>query len=277
VTQFVWADGRHTKDIFALWKQGFPEDTEEDIRTFLNTLRQDARCFMLIQENEARSMAFVIPSVLVQNGQKTVWYVYAAATATQHRGKGLFARLLEELAHRAEEAGVYGLFLRPATPSLFGYYERLGFKTAFWVEEIKCKAKELHKGTEKVTWQTVTSHHAVCRQYWLSVCGVPHILWSDRATDYAVKLLENGGMLASAKGAVMYHREGNRLIVTELLCRQQDKEAVMSSLTRQFPCREIRIMTSSFNGENRQPFGMFRATCPLAVEDDGWYMGFSLE
>ncbi len=277
MTQFVWADGRHTNDILTLWKQGFPEDTEEDIRAFLNTLRQDARCFMLMQGGEARSMAFVIPSVLMQNGKKTVWYVYAAATATQHRKKGLFARLLEELARRAEGEGVYGMFLRPATPSLFGYYERLGFKTAFSVEQIKCKAKELYSEIESITWQTVTSHHAVCRQYWLSVCGVPHILWSERATDYAVKLLENGGMLASTKGAVMYRREGDRLTVTELLCRRQDREMVLSSLARQFSCREICIITPSFNEENKRPFGMFRATCSISVEDDGWYMGFSLE
>lgn len=277
MTQFVWADGRHTNDILALWKQGFPEDTEEDIRTFLNTLRQDARCFMLTQEGEARSMAFVIPSVLVQNDQKTVWYVYAATTATQYRKNGLFSRLLEELAHRAEEEGVYGLFLRPATPSLFGYYERLGFKTAFSVEHIECKVKKLHSKSDDLTWQTVTSHQAVCRQYWLSVCGVPHILWSDRATDYALKLLENGGMLVSTKGAVMYRREGERLTVTELLCRPQDRETVLSSLTRQFPCREIRVITPSFNEKNRRSYGMFRTTCSMTVENDGWYMGFSLE
>ena len=278
MTQYTWADGRHETDIVRLWKQGFPQDTEEDIRTFLRTFRRDARCLLLEEDNTVCSMAFLIPAVMVHSGaERPLWYVYAATTATERRGEGLFSQLLEEIARRACDENVYGLFLRPGTPSLFSYYERHGFQTTFFTEEFSCKAKQLCSNNETVVWQSVTSHHAVCRQYWLSLCGVPHILWSQPATAYAVDLLEKGGMVASTKGMAMYRRENDTLIVTELLCKPQDRETVLYSLARHFTCQKITVVLPPTAAKNARPYGMFRAVAATDTADGGWYMGFSLE
>ncbi len=278
MTRFVWAESRHEGAIVSLWKQGFPDDTEEDIQEFLTSLRGEARCFLLEQDGEARSMAFVIPATLMYKGEsRPVWYIYAAVTAVEHRGQGLFGRLLEEIACVARVEGVWGMFLRPANSSLFTYYTRLGFTTAFSVEHFEYKAKNLYSDDEELTWQKVTSHHGVCREYWLSVCGTPYIRWSDRVTNYAVELLENGGMVVSTKGMVMYHRKKDRLYVTELLCKPQDREMVLMSLARHFTCRKIAVVTPSFAPKGGHPYGMFRAVEANDITDSDWYMGFSLE
>ena len=278
MTQCLWADSRHESDILRLWKQGFLEDTEADIRVFLHALRGEARCMLLQEDNVVCSMAFVIPAVWRHEGvQRCVWYIYAAVTATEYRGKGHFAQLLEEIADRAQKEAVWGLFLRPATPSLFAYYERHGFKTAFYVNEFTCKAKELHTHENTWMWQTVTSHHAVCREYWLSLCGVAHVSWSKSATAYAVELLENGGMLVSSKGMVMYRREKKRVVITELICRPQDREAALSSLARHFACHEMTVVTPPIMDKSAQPYGMFREITEMNTAKSGWYMGFSLE
>lgn len=273
MVQFMWADDCCLKDILTLWKQGFPEDTEEDIRRFVDTFRREARCLLLFEDGEARSMAFLIPA---QMDVHRVWYIYAAVTAKAYRGRGLFHRLLEEILDRAAQERVDGLFLRPGTASLFAYYSRLGFETVFSVEHFRCKVNKLDTEKETFAWQNITSNHALCREYWLSVCDVPHIVWSENTTEYAVSLLENGGMVASAKGMAIYHREKDELIVTELLCRTEDREEVLLSLARHFACRKIVVTAPTAEGEG-QPYGMFRSITmePLACKD--WYMGFSLE
>ncbi len=278
MTRFVWADSRHEGAILSLWKQGFLDDTEEDIHKFLTSLRGEARCLLLEQDGEARSMAFIIPAALMYKGEShPMWYVYAAVTAAAYRGQGLFGCLLEEIACAARAEGVWGLFLHPANSSLFTYYTRLGFTTTFSVECFEYKVKDLYNGDDKLAWQKVTSHHAVCRQYWLSVCGIPHIRWSDRVTGYAVELLENGGMAVSTKGMAMYYRKKDHLYVTELLCKPQDRETVLASLARHFACREIAAVTPSFSHNGGRAYGMFRAVEANAITDSGWYMGFSLE
>ena len=278
MTQCMWADSRHKNDIVHLWKQGFPEDTEEDIHAFLHAFQDEARC-MLLQENDTVcSMAFVIPAMWIHEGvQHCVWYIYAAVTATEHRGKGCFARLLEEIACRAQQESVWGLFLRPATSSLFAYYEQQGFKSAFFADEFRCKADKLHSEKDALTWQAVTSNYAVCREYWLSLCNVPHVSWSESATTYAVELLENGGMLVSSKGMVMYRREKKRVVITELICRPQDKDAVLFSLARHFACHELTVVTPPLTAEKAKPYGMFREISETSAAKSGWYMGFSLE
>lgn len=274
MTQFVWATDRHVKDVLSLWKQGFAEDAEEDILTFWRTVRGEGRCLLLQEDGEALSMAFLIPA---QMDTHTVWYVYAAVTATAHRGRGLFPKLLEEIVCRARQEGVYGLFLRPGDESLFAYYARFGFVPAFSVTRFKCKAKLLHSFDKRLTWQPVTANFALCRRYWLTRCGIPHIVWSEGVTAYAVTLLERGGMVVSSKGLAMYRRAGDTLIVTELLCQPGDRDEVLASLARCFACRKMSVTMPTAAGENEQAYGMFRLIETKTAQEGGWYMGFSLE
>ncbi|MBE6758310.1 MAG: GNAT family N-acetyltransferase [Ruminococcaceae bacterium] len=272
--EYVWAGEDRLTDILSLWKQGFPADGEEDVYAFWNSLKAEARPLLLLEEGEARSMAFVIPA---QMDEHTVWYVYAAATAVAYRGRGYFGRLLQELFRRATDAGVYGLFLRPATSSLFAYYARFGFEPLFYTDEFDREVKQLYSNAQSLKWDNVTCNFAAHRRQWLSRCGVPAVVWSETVTKYAVDLLENGNMLVSEKGLVMYTIEDNRMQITELLCDEEDTIEVLSSLSRQFACQIKRVCRPPKKGTNGKEFGMFRATGALDLQNSGWYMGFSLE
>ncbi|MEE0808387.1 MAG: hypothetical protein U0L84_03400, partial [Acutalibacteraceae bacterium] len=53
-----------------------------------------------------------------------IYYIYAAATDNQHRGKGYMSDLIKNVIKSTNAP----LFLKPATKELEGFYERLGFK-----------------------------------------------------------------------------------------------------------------------------------------------------
>jgi len=274
VTEFIWAGEDRLSDVLSLWRQGFPDDSEEDIREFWYTLKAEARCLMLSVDNEACSMAFVIPAKM--NGA-VVWYVYAAVTARAYRGRGYFAALLEEIARRAEAENVSGLFLRPAAPSLFTYYARLGFVPLFYREEVKCEADELYTCGYELKWESVTDDVAEQRNRWLAMLGIPSVTWSEAVTAYAQSLLEDGGVLVSDKGLVMYRRDGDGIEITELLCATKDADDVLSSLSRYFACRIKCVCLPPVTTDNAKTYGMFRATGATEVPHGTWYMGFSLE
>ncbi len=273
MNEFVWAGEERLSDIVSLWKQGFPADSEEDILTFWNALKGEARCLLFIAEGTPCSMAFVIPATM--NGC-AVWYVYAAATALAYRRQGRFASLLCELSRRAQSEKVGGLFLRPATPSLFGYYARLGFVPLFYVEESFCKVNDLFSD-DAIVWEPVTQSYAVQRNGWLARLNVPAVKWSEKTTEYAVDLLENGGMLVSDKGLVMYRRLDERVEITELLCAPKDSLRVIESLSRYFACQKIRVYRPPSAEKTAQAYGMFCVIDGSSVAGDMWYMGFSLE
>ncbi len=275
MTEFLWAGEDRLLDILSLWKQGFPEDSEDDVRTFMYTLKEEARCLMLLKDNEACSMAFVIPAKM---GGSTVWYVYAAVTAEAFRGQGCFASLLDELARRAETQNVHGLFLRPATPSLFSYYARLGFVSLFYNTETCCEGNGLYAENADWQWERVaTCDVAAQRDGWLTRLGVPFVSWSQAATVYAVSLLEGGGALASDKGFIMYCRDGDGIEITELLCAAEDTCDALSSLSRHFACQIKHCCCPPATAKNTKAYGMFRAINTSDKMHGEWYMGFSLE
>ena len=69
-------------------------------------------------------------------------YIYGVGTHPSFRGKGLAGALLEEARKKGEEQGIDLLMLIPQEPSLFEYYQRFGYRTAFWMEERSIKAYE---------------------------------------------------------------------------------------------------------------------------------------
>lgn len=65
-----------------------------------------------------------------------VAYIYGVATKAEHRGKGYSTALLEDTHRYLKEEGYAGAILVPASPSLFAFYERLGYEKCTYVTEI---------------------------------------------------------------------------------------------------------------------------------------------
>ena len=69
-----------------------------------------------------------------------VAYIYGVATKAEHRGKGYSTALLEDTHRYLKEEGYAGAILVPASPSLFAFYERLGYEKCTYVTEISVTA-----------------------------------------------------------------------------------------------------------------------------------------
>ncbi len=71
------------------------------------------------------SMLFKIPCMLNLGDNNTpIYYIYAAATDKQHRGKGYMSSLIKSVRENTNAP----LFLKPATVALEDFYAGLGFK-----------------------------------------------------------------------------------------------------------------------------------------------------
>ncbi len=115
---------------FAIYREAFGNFGEFDKRLF--DLYFDC-CKYIKVGGEVAAMLFMLPCTLCLDGEKQPCsYIYAAATAEKHRGRGLMTQLL------GEQTGT--IILKPASRSLIEYYKARGFKQ-FEAVHAKCAAR----------------------------------------------------------------------------------------------------------------------------------------
>ena len=106
---------------------------------FFHTYRGDVRSLSV--DGKIVSVLFLLPCSA--NGRKC-YYLYAAATAQEARGKGYMSRLVKEVLAEVDAP----LFLKPATDDLIPFYARLGFRLAKGVAsggDVKIDVTDAHK------------------------------------------------------------------------------------------------------------------------------------
>lgn len=115
----------------ALWQQVFG-DSEATITGFYEAF---PRCRAAVAENEVGalvSIVHVLPQTLTVEDQTIpAAYLYAVATRPDYRGRGLASTLIRFTEALLERLDYRCAVLVPAEPSLFSYYARLGYTTAF--------------------------------------------------------------------------------------------------------------------------------------------------
>lgn len=104
--------------IAALWQQAFHE----------TPLLPDGPCFVAEQDGRVVAMVHVLMQKVQAQKTYTAAYLYAVATDEAFRGRGI-CRELMAYAERTLDADC--CILVPAHKSLFSFYEKLGYRTAF--------------------------------------------------------------------------------------------------------------------------------------------------
>lgn len=108
-------------DCRMLYRQAFCDpDTKFEDKLFKN-------CFSYCKTHEENghtvSMLFALPcEICGENGKKSAVYIYAAATHSDYRGKGIMTGLIESVKSSADT-----VFLVPEKAELIPFYKKLGF------------------------------------------------------------------------------------------------------------------------------------------------------
>lgn len=106
----------------SLYKTVFHEDGEDFAKTFTDKYFDDC-CRYTVCDGKMVAMLYLL-DCSVSSGQNrfSAYYLYAAATHPDYRGKGLMSSLINSV---LEEGKI--VITRPATKELFAFYEKFGF------------------------------------------------------------------------------------------------------------------------------------------------------
>ena len=219
-----------------LWKEAF-EDSDGFIDLFFETAFSPDRCRVVRDGDEAVAALYIFDCEAF--GKKTA-YIYAVATRKSHRGRGLCARLMEDTHAYLADVGYSMAVLVPSEPSLFGFYEKLGYKTASFLSEYDVKASARGALLERID----RYEYARLRRKLLPQNGVVQEGANlDFFSGYASFYKGEGFVLAG-------YVDGGKLFCAELLgdCGQ------MGDILSALGCKSGSFRTPQ--GENLRPFAM---------------------
>ncbi len=125
-----------SSEIRPLWEEAFG-----DIDGFLDQFEKygcDPEKFRVWKVGGTIVSAHYIFDCEYEGGR--VAYIYGVATKKEYRGRGYSTALLEDTHRYLKEEGYAGAILVPASSSLFGFYERLGYKVCSYLCDIEAAA-----------------------------------------------------------------------------------------------------------------------------------------
>lgn len=128
------ADKSMIPGLITLWQKSFG-DSEAYISMFLDRNFDRIKTVVYVTEEIPSvpvSVAYLLPVTHIKEGQAecNCWYLYAAATLPEYRGRGYFAEILKFVETLPEP-----MVLVPGEESLIGYYEKQGMHK--WLSERK--------------------------------------------------------------------------------------------------------------------------------------------
>ena len=122
-------DGEYLKKITELWSKTFGDD--EAFVSSIIASKSYAGAVCAESNGELIGMAHLIK---LEN-QSRAYYLYAVATAAEHRGKGICSSILNFLKTKSTEEK-FALLLHPADKGLAEFYNKNGFSPVLYFYEI---------------------------------------------------------------------------------------------------------------------------------------------
>lgn len=197
----------------------FEGETKKSANSFVSSFFGD--CYFVQRDGKIISQLFVIDAEL--NGE-SVGYIYAAASDKAYQKQGLMGSLIEKVKQ------IYPrLALRPANERLYSYYEKFGFKTAFYSDVINGIKTENTLKIRKITdlAEFLQVRNSLLPTNSLNLC--------DKALDF---VLEQYEVYAADNCLAVCYKDGDTLNIRELLYIGE-YDGFINSLLKAENCKKL--------------------------------------
>lgn len=263
------AQKRDLPALTRLWQRCFG-DAAADIDAFWQRFAGNAEVFCRKEGEKPTAMVCALPvSLIDESGEaRRAAYLYAVCTHPDHRGRGLCTALLAETERTLQRRGVSVTALVPSSPSLFDFYARLGYQTAF---VHKCYRIDAENTAAEITKLDAAGYRNL-REL---------LLFSD-FVSYDERFLRQQAANSEAAGAGLYRLEtaqcvciaaaekhGEALTIKELL---PDEPSAAAALAAALGCKYAEVCTAG----GTVPFAMAKALDAAPLPTEG-YLGLALD
>lgn len=141
-------------EIRRLWRDRFNDSRNWMTNVFPLVYRDDEA--LTIPETDGSDIVSMLLlrryNILYRQSVIPIGYIYGAATARSMQGKGYMSKLVRNALVEAYRRGDYAVALQPARRRLYGFYDRFGFSTVFYIREERYTARHrfVHDGSQYI-------------------------------------------------------------------------------------------------------------------------------
>ena len=217
--------------LYALWQNTFGDEPAVIDRFFQCVTPND---IVVCGENGNPVSALYMPRVELRCGEKTLSaaYIYAAATDTAYRGRGLMTYLLQFAAENAQRQSLDGLYLVPAERTLLDYYGARGFVTTFSKKLVQYSRSELKALCENPATALPASASQFFKTREQALPEIWHPAYSETILNFSLFINKQYGSetLLTDCGYAVYESEENAVQVTDFCCEEGKEAALLGAL-----------------------------------------------
>ncbi len=255
-----------------IWQEAFGDD-DAYISFFYDNRFTGSNTLVWLEAQKPVAMLTLLPAkIVVEDRLHPVKYIYGVATKAEYRGRGISTALLDYVKEQAERDKEW-LALVPASESLFDFYKRLGYHTAFYLKELTIYNEQIKTAPKAVYSCSDLSaeEYRALRDSRFAKSG--YVLWDVDAIDYvlrenrlvggtAVKITLNGDSYL-----LLYRKKDHILQVRETSLNEDNLIPVLTGVALQEECHTIRVrLPEDFRADMPAlAFGMLYAKSSIAL------------
>lgn len=203
--------------LISLWHDSFG-DNRKEIEFFLDNKYVPENTVVCEENGCIVSQLFLLEGEMHIGGDDyPSYYLYAACTAKEHRGKGIMGQMLEFTRNLASDRGVNFICLMPAEESLYNYYSKFGYKTSFGRKVIKSTLDVLKKVDLSRNNHSDFSVKTPEKSRDSAFYYIDYFKWDRQSVEFAFKFFEHygGNVFQDCKGYILYTINDGCLCVKE--------------------------------------------------------------
>lgn len=235
-------------DIVVLWNEAFG-DSEDDIKFFLDSRYIPENAVVCETDGRIVSALFLLDGMMHINGKDySSYYLYAACTSKDFRGKGIMSDMLGFTKSLSVSRNKQFIILKPGEESLYGYYEKFGYKSVFTKKTIKIN-DNFNAVEEIKSENNFLSDILISRDNLLN--KTDYFRWDSDAIEFAIShhIHFGGECFLSKNGYIFYYVDNNILFIKEnTLSDKSEFLKILSYLKNQYKTNSV-IADLPFNYE----------------------------
>lgn len=191
------------ENVIALWTQVFG-DSDDFVRAYMLHPTHAESMLVDVDNDKVTAMLSMLPiQLMVDTLSVPGRYIYAVATDPDYRGQGKARALVDYCHHDMCAREEYVSVLVPSNASLFDYYEKLDFATAFSIRHVMFDRAALPVSAPPFHINPLSSEDFFrIRNRYFSV-RKPFVMWDEIALDYvtsSTSAFEIGAFYISGEG-----------------------------------------------------------------------------
>ncbi len=254
------------EELKKLWALCFDDSPEVIENFFIKTVTPENVVATFNGKKAVNAMYLLDSEISIKDNKYNALYIYAVCTDPSFRGKGIMKEAFSFLENLVFLRNIDYLFLVPANESLFGMYEKLGFKTGFTYTQEVFFGNDKNIKNQK---SSVLSYENYLEARRMLLPKVPYATLKEKGfNSFYLPVGDSVKCFCDESGYVVYEIENGQVTIHELF---GDKEPLVNSVINMSGNNTVTLRKPTENGCGGIPFGMYRAFGNVPEINDAFF------